>query len=80
MHSGCDYHLIDDDGLHLTLDGKEHTLEVDSVVICAGQLANRTLESVLSHPAIHWIGGADQAKALDAKRAIAQGCQLAAVV
>lgn len=81
MQGGCDYHSIDDEGLHVSFDGQQHTLTVDTVIICAGQLANRALETeALDHASIHWIGGADQAKGIDAKRAIAQGCQLAASI
>ena len=55
------------------------TLEVDNVVICAGQECNRTLhdELVAAGVKTHLIGGAHTAGELDAKRAIDQGTRLA---
>ncbi|MCZ2723113.1 NADPH-dependent 2,4-dienoyl-CoA reductase [Marinomonas sp. 15G1-11] len=76
MHSGCEYQKIDDDGLHLLINGEETVLKVDNVVVCAGQNANTTLIDELTKP-YHLIGGADIAKELDAKRAIHQGTTLA---
>ncbi|MER5495694.1 NADPH-dependent 2,4-dienoyl-CoA reductase [Streptomyces sp. NPDC002561] len=78
--AGATYDRIDDDGLHLTVDGRQHLLPVDTVVICAGQEPNRALyEKLLAagRPA-RLIGGADVAAELDAKRAIRQGTELAA--
>jgi 2,4-dienoyl-CoA reductase (NADPH2) len=58
------------------------TLEVDHVVICAGQVPSRDLydELVAAGASVHVIGGADVAAELDAKRAIAQGTALAAAL
>ncbi len=77
MLSGCTYRNIDDAGLHLLVDDQEMTLEVDTVIICAGQLPRRELLEGLAKP-YHLIGGADVAVELDAKRAIDQGTRLAA--
>lgn len=77
MINSCQYHKIDDQGLHLSIDGKETVLEVDNVVICAGQEPKRALVEGLNKP-YHLIGGADVAAELDAKRAIHQGTLLAA--
>jgi 2,4-dienoyl-CoA reductase (NADPH2) len=84
--SGATYDLIDDAGLHISVDGVPQVLDVDHVVICAGQESVRGLYDELvaafeagratSRPKI--IGGADVAAELDAKRAIEQGVQLAA--
>ncbi|WP_191600931.1 FAD-dependent oxidoreductase [Marinomonas algicola] len=79
MHSGCEYQKIDDAGLHLLINGEQCTLDVDHVVICAGQHPNTVLVNGLEKT-YHLIGGADQAKELDAKRAIHQGTQLALVI
>ncbi len=80
MISGADYLKIDDDGLHIRIDGKEKLLAVDNVVICAGQESLRTLADELAAIGrrAHVIGGADVAAELDAKRAIKQGAELAA--
>ena len=59
---------------------KPMLLEVDTVVICAGQEPLRDLEAPLrsAGASVHLIGGADVAAELDAKRAIDQGSRLAA--
>lgn len=74
--SNCDYQRIDDEGLHLMVNGEARCLDVDTVVVCAGQEPNRLLERDISQP-VHFIGGADVASELDAKRAIKQGTLLA---
>ncbi|MFC5743350.1 NADPH-dependent 2,4-dienoyl-CoA reductase [Dyella tabacisoli] len=73
------YERFDHQGLHITVAGKAQILPVDNVVICAGQEPNRKLADALIAAGIktHVIGGADVAAELDAKRAIAQGTQLA---
>lgn len=76
FHSKCEYQRIDDEGLHLSIDGVDQCLEVDNVVVCAGQEPNRLLESEINQK-VHLIGGADVASELDAKRAIKQGTLLA---
>ena len=76
MLSGCDYQRIDDEGLHLTINGEPSVLAVDNVIICSGQESLRELVDGLNKP-YHLIGGADQATELDAKRAINQGTRLA---
>ncbi|NED86559.1 NADPH-dependent 2,4-dienoyl-CoA reductase [Streptomyces sp. SID11233] len=82
MLAGVGYERIDDDGLHVTVDGEQQLLPVDTVVLCAGQEPRRDLyEELLAagRPA-HLIGGADVAAELDAKRAIRQGTELAAAL
>ena len=81
--SGVNYERIDDAGLHITFGpdrSGRRVLEVDNVVICAGQESVRDLEDGLRHRGInpHVIGGAAVAAELDAKRAIRQGTELAA--
>ncbi|MFC9245884.1 FAD-dependent oxidoreductase [Streptomyces sp. NPDC057136] len=82
MIAGASYDLIDDEGLHLTVDGEQHVLAVDTVVLCAGQEPRRGLyeEMVAAGRSVHLIGGADVAAELDAKRAIRQGTELAAAL
>ena len=74
------YTKIDDQGLHYTKGEQSKILEVDHVIICAGQTPLKELYTALelSGKNIHIIGGADIADELDAKRAIDQGCRLAA--
>ncbi|OCC14084.1 NADPH-dependent 2,4-dienoyl-CoA reductase [Streptomyces sp. PTY087I2] len=82
MIAGASYDLIDDEGLHLTVDGERRVLPVDTVVLCAGQEPRRELYEELSAGSVpvHLIGGADVAAELDAKRAIRQGTELAATL
>ncbi|WP_424682404.1 FAD-dependent oxidoreductase [Frateuria sp. YIM B11624] len=76
------YERFDDAGLHVLLDGQPQVLAVDHVVICAGQEPARELADALLQAGLkaHVIGGADVAAELDAKRAIAQGTRLAAML
>ena len=81
--SEVNYERIDDDGLHISFGQnreRARVLEVDNVVICAGQEPVRELADGLRRNGIdpHIIGGADVAAELDAKRAIRQGTELAA--
>lgn len=80
MLGGVSYERFDDEGLHITVDGKPQILPVDNVIVCAGQEPNRALADALAAAGIktHVIGGADVAAELDAKRAIDQGTRLAA--
>ena len=79
MLNKCEYVKIDDMGLHLLVDGEAQLLDVDNVIICAGQEPRRELaDQINSSLPVHLIGGADVAAELDAKRAIDQGTRLAA--
>jgi 2,4-dienoyl-CoA reductase (NADPH2) len=80
MIGGCDYRRIDDQGLHLVVEGEPRILGVDTVVICAGQMSNRALADEISGLPVHIVGGADVASELDAKRAIDQATRLAAII
>jgi 2,4-dienoyl-CoA reductase (NADPH2) len=79
MMPGCEYKKIDDAGLHIVINGEEKVLDVDNIILCAGQDPLRELVDGLTKP-YHLIGGADIAAELDAKRAIDQGTRLAAVI
>lgn len=79
MIPGCSYDKIDDQGLHITVGDTQKVLDVDNVIICAGQDPLRDLVEGLNKPH-HLIGGADVAAELDAKRAIDQGTRLAAKI
>ena len=81
MLGGVSYVAVDDDGLHVKLkDGTPHVLDVESIVVCAGQTPLRELQAPLSALGVpvYLIGGAHEAGELDAKRAIDQGSRLAA--
>ncbi|MDP1956872.1 MAG: FAD-dependent oxidoreductase, partial [Rhodocyclaceae bacterium] len=87
MLAGVEYLRIDDAGLHIRVGGVERVLEVDHIVLCAGQeplaelmpaanAANATTPE--EAPRFHCIGGAARAVELDAKRAIREAAVLAA--
>jgi 2,4-dienoyl-CoA reductase (NADPH2) len=82
MLAGVEYRRVDDFGLHIVHDGTEKLLEVDNVILCAGQLPRRDLQEplVAAGASVHLIGGADVAAELDAKRAIKQASELAASI
>ena len=73
--AGCSYREINDAGLLLAVDGEQRQLEVDNIIICAGQESDRSVydELVAAGVPAHLIGGADVAAELDALRAIDQG-------
>jgi 2,4-dienoyl-CoA reductase (NADPH2) len=87
--SGATYDKVDDAGLHLSFAPKEEggerasrVLDVETVVVCAGQESVRELVDPLTVAGVstHVIGGADVAAELDAKRAIRQGTEVAAAI
>lgn len=82
MLNKVNYVKIDDQGLHIEVDGVSKVLEVDNIIVCAGQEPQRELQQPLEDAGIsvHLIGGADKAAELDAKRAIKQGTELAAEI
>ena len=82
MLPGVTYDRVDDDGLHVSVDGEPRVLDVDTVVVCAGQESVRGLYDDLLAAGVtaHLVGGADVAAELDAKRAIKQATELAAAL
>jgi 2,4-dienoyl-CoA reductase (NADPH2) len=82
MMAGANYDAIDARGLHISFGEKHENptlLEVDTIVLCTGQLPLRELVEPLTNAGIktHLIGGAFEAGELDAKRAIDQAIRLA---
>lgn len=85
MKGGVNYEAIDAEGLHVTYGAtreRPETIACDTVVLCAGQVSERSLADALiaKGQTPHVIGGADLASELDAKRAIDQGTRLAAIL
>jgi 2,4-dienoyl-CoA reductase (NADPH2) len=91
MIGGVGYNKIDDDGLHITISNRdgdvieERTLDVDHIVLCAGQISVSELYKELqgNHDhnfGLHLVGGAEFAGELDAKRAIKLASELAATL
>jgi 2,4-dienoyl-CoA reductase (NADPH2) len=85
MIGGVNYERIDASGLHVSFgEARENPtlIEADTIVLCAGQLPERSLADALIADGIEpiVIGGADVAAELDAKRAIDQGTRVAAAL
>jgi 2,4-dienoyl-CoA reductase (NADPH2) len=83
MIGGVNYEAVEDGGLRVSFgEARENPtlIEADTIVLCAGQLSDRSLADALEAQGkgCHVIGGADVAAELDAKRAINQGTRLAA--
>ena len=79
MIGGASYEKISEQGLHIKINDQEQLLEVDNVVLCAGQVSNNELFEKLESAGqkVHIIGGAKLAQEIDAKRAIDDGVRLA---
>ena len=83
---GATYLKIDDSGLHVKValkkgeEPQEIVMDVDNVIVAAGQEPRRELETSLRESGfeVHVIGGARQALGLDAKTAINDAAELAA--
>lgn len=80
--SGVSYHKIDDQGLHISVKNAPQILNVDSVILCAGQVEYHPLYAPLKDAgcSVHLIGGAYKALELDARHAINQACRLASLI
>ncbi|MDP2421997.1 FAD-dependent oxidoreductase [Sediminibacterium sp.] len=78
MIAEVSYEKIDEEGFHIKVAGVPQVLDVDNIVICAGQISNNQLYHFIkeNYTNVHLIGGALEAGDLDAKRAIEQGYQI----
>ena len=74
MLKGVAYRRIDDQGVHVTIDGKDSVFAADTIVLCTGQDPLRPV----APDGRHVIGGAKEAGELDAKRAMLEGAELGA--
>lgn len=85
MLNNVNYKRISDEGFEIEINNQKQLLDVDDIIICAGQESERSLydelvENSNNEQHIHLIGGAAHASELDAKRAIRQGAELAAII
>ncbi len=82
MINGVEYLKIDDDGIHIRAHNEPQVLDVDTVIVCAGQTPLRELYDELKDSGVNvsLVGGAYEASELDAKRAINQACYMAAEI
>ncbi len=78
MIAEVSYEKINEEGFHIKVAGVHQVLDVDNIVICAGQISNNQLYHAIkeNYTNVHLIGGALEAGDLDAKRAIEQGYQI----
>ena len=74
MLKGVEYQRIDDSGLHIRINNETAVVAADTIIVCAGQVPRNELKGT------HVIGGAKEAGELDAKRAMLEGAELAAVL
>ncbi len=82
MIAGASYEKVSDEGFHIRIGNEEKVLDVDTIVVCAGQEPLRAMYDELQQIGIstHLIGGAKEAGELDAKRAILNGTELALAI
>lgn len=82
MINSVEYLKIDDLGLHARVADQPELFEVDTIIVCAGQLPKRDLFDQLELAGVRatLVGGAFEATELDAKQAINQATELAAAV
>lgn len=80
MLADVSYEKIDDQGFHIKVGEEQQILDVDHVIICAGQVSLKELEAGLTAAGqnVHLVGGANIAAQLDAKMAIKEASELAA--
>jgi 2,4-dienoyl-CoA reductase (NADPH2) len=81
MLDGVTYLEIGPRGIKIDRAGQTQWLEVETIVVCAGQESLRDLVPASPNaggPRFHVIGGAALASELDAERAIREGAELAA--
>ncbi len=78
MMKGVEYRRIDDAGVHIVADGRELCIPADTVIVCAGQEPKKLAWENGDCHHFHCIGGAKEARELDAERAIREGAELAA--
>ena len=78
-HAGVTYVDVDPSGLNYMQNDAKKCLKVDTIVICAGQVSHHPLRDPLEAlgAEVHLIGGASNARALDAQRAIREGLEMA---
>lgn len=79
MHDGVDYKRIEGNRLIFETREREASVEFDDIVVCAGQLPFHPLAEDLAKLNVPFtsIGGAREARDLDAQRAIREGLEAA---
>ncbi len=79
MWGGVTFNQVDSKRVDITHKGENKVLDVDTVIVCAGQKSRSDLVSELENSGVnvHVIGAAQDARGMDAKKAFAVGLELA---
>lgn len=78
--SRANYLKINSAELNIENRGENLSIPADTIVICAGQVSDTSIQEQSLTIPYHHIGGAKQVKGLDAMQAIQQAAQLASVI
>lgn len=79
MWGGVTFNQVNSNRVDITHKGENKVIDVDTVIVCAGQQPRNKLVSELENSGInvHVIGAAKDARGMDAKNAFAAGLELA---
>ena len=82
MLKGVTYKKIVKNGIYISINDQDQFIECDNIIVCAGQEPDRSFFNAANKSSfrMHLIGGAYEARELDAKVAIKQAAELAAII
>ncbi|MFL2799833.1 MAG: FAD-dependent oxidoreductase [Paracoccaceae bacterium] len=82
MLKGVTYKKIVKNGIYISINDQDQFIECDNIIVCAGQEPDRSFFNAANKSGfrMHLIGGAYEARELDAKVAIKQAAELAAII
>ena len=82
MLKGVTYKKIVKNGIYISINDQDQFIECDNIIVCAGQEPDRSFFDAANKSGLrmHLIGGAYEARELDAKVAIKQAAELAAII
>ena len=82
MLKGVTYKKIVKNGIYISINDQDQFIECDNIIVCAGQEPDRSFFTAANKSGLrmHLIGGAYEARELDAKVAIKQAAELAAII
>jgi 2,4-dienoyl-CoA reductase (NADPH2) len=79
MWGGVTFNKVESNRVDITHKGENSVLDVDTVIVCAGQKSHADLADELANSGVkvHVVGAAQDARGMDAKKAFAVGLELA---
>ena len=82
MLKGVTYKKIAKNGIYISINDQDQFIECDNIIVCAGQEPDRSFFNSANNTEFRMqlVGGAYEARELDAKVAIKQASELAAVI